>query len=63
MANVRDKIETQERDEDGYWVYLKAGWQDSHNPGCHTIVEDSKAEALRKAREAIPCKCKECTRG
>ena len=54
------KIERQERDEDGYWVYLAKGWQDSFNPGCHIIVENMRQEALSKARLAIKCICREC---
>jgi hypothetical protein len=48
------------RDSDGYWIALKYGYQDSSNPTCHTIHEDTKAEAHAVARDAIPCDCPEC---
>jgi len=54
------KIQEQYRDSDGYWVYLLPGYQDRYNPGCHTIVEDTKRDALGKAKDAIPCDCADC---
>jgi hypothetical protein len=51
-------VEEEERDQDGYWIYLKPGfWM----PGdCHTIHEDTKTEARRRLREVVPCPCKDC---
>jgi len=60
MIKGIEKIEKHYRDSDGYWVYLKRGYQDKTNPGCHTICEDSRSLALSKASFAIPCECSEC---
>lgn len=59
-VKLADKIQEQWRDEDGYWIALKSGWQDRYNPTCHTIHEDSKREVVSIARDAIPCNCREC---
>lgn len=53
MSKQPSKIQEQYRDSDGYWIYLVPGFQDRYNPGSHTIVEDTKREALSKARDAI----------
>lgn len=43
---------------DGWWIDLPAGWI---IPGdCHGIVEDTKAAALRRLRDAVPCDCDDC---
>jgi hypothetical protein len=57
---VKQKIESSFHDIDGYWVYLRDGWQNRYNPGCHIITEDTRAKALSVARDAIPCECAEC---
>jgi hypothetical protein len=54
----REAIQRQERDEDGYWIYLKSGWCDAENPNCHVIVESTKREAL--AHRAMRCQCNNC---
>lgn len=51
-------IKEQYFDEDGYWVVLR----EAYNPGCHTIVEDSRKEALSRAHDAIRCACPQCRR-
>ena len=57
--NTRDpRIERYERDEDGHWIYLKAGFCDAENPTCHTIVESSRFLAFAHTIEQ--CNCKDC---
>ena len=53
-------VAREERDEDGFWIYLKDGWQDGSNPGSHTIVEDTRRAALAKLLDVIPCTCPQC---
>lgn len=48
------------KDEDGVWIALKSGWQDSTNPTCHTIHEDTWQLALDFVAMAVPCECSEC---
>ncbi len=60
MQTHRDKIQEEYRDSDGYWIYLKPGWQNGADPGTHGIVEDTKGEAYRTLRNAEPCNCLEC---
>lgn len=45
---------------EGVWVILRSGWQDSTNPTCHTIHEDTPQDVLDKVADAVPCACKEC---
>lgn len=56
----RGVIQEEYRDSDGYWIYLKPGWQNGADPGTHGIVEDTKGEAHRTLRIAKPCDCQEC---
>jgi hypothetical protein len=60
MQALKDRIAAEWRDEDGYWIELKSGWQDNFNPGCHTITEDTRKEARYKLRASVPCDCREC---
>ncbi len=61
MANTNRNLIAQEyRDSDGYWIYLKPGWQNGADPGTHSIVEDSKRDAYSTLRSAKPCDCAEC---
>lgn len=55
------RIDSEERDGDGYWIYLKRGYCASHEPGCHTIREDTKREAYAELRNAHRCDCEDCT--
>jgi hypothetical protein len=57
-----DLIQEEYRDTDGYWIYLKPGWQNGADPGTHGIVEDTKSAARRKLAMAEPCTCAECLR-
>lgn len=54
----KNRIEDQWRDDDGYWIALKSGWQDSETPQCHTIVEGTRREAFQ--HKVIACDCKDC---
>ena len=54
------RVELEEHDQDGYWIYLATGWQDSSNPGCHTIVEDTRTAARRKLAQSVRCSCDDC---
>lgn len=44
-------------DSDGYWIYLKPGYQVD---GDHAIVEDTKRAAVAKLRSIKPCDCAIC---
>jgi hypothetical protein len=55
---LRKFILEESRDDDGYWIILRDGWCDGFNPGCHTIVENTKREAYQ--HDAVPCECREC---
>jgi hypothetical protein len=54
MSDYKLRIETEWADDDGYWIELKSGWQDSFNPTCHTIREDTKIEAHKVAAGINP---------
>ena len=56
---AKEFIELEERDEDGYWIYLRKGFCDMSNPQCHTIVEDTKKAA--HAHDIEPCNCDACS--
>lgn len=55
-----DRIAESWQDSDGVWIALQVGWQDSTNPGCHTIHEDTWQFALDLCAMAIPCHCRDC---
>lgn len=59
-TSVKNKIVEKWTDEDGAWIALKSGWQDVYNPTCHTIHEDTMAECMSIAKDAVPCRCKDC---
>lgn len=40
-----------------YDVLLRAGWQDSSNPTCHTIIEPTVREVLSALRYVTTCDC------
>ena len=50
-------IQDCEQDEDGYWIYLNKGWT---NGDSHTLVEDTKTQAIKQLRGVYPCDCKIC---
>jgi hypothetical protein len=49
------RIDFTERDDDGFWIYLKDGYCDAQNPQCHSIVESSKRAALQ--HDIARCHC------
>jgi hypothetical protein len=55
-----DIIQEEYRDGDGYWIYLKPGWQNGADPGTHGIVESTKRDAYSTLTMARPCDCDEC---
>lgn len=59
-SDYKDRISLREQDDDGYWVYLRDGFQDGCNPGCHIIHENTKAEALDRMMDTEPCDCFDC---
>jgi hypothetical protein len=59
-AKSRAVIQEEYRDSDGYWIYLKPGWENGADPGTHGIVEDTKREAYRTLAYARPCDCDDC---
>jgi hypothetical protein len=60
-AIKRGLVAEQWRDDDGYWIAMKAGWQVVGDPTCHQIHENTKREALRHRIEW--CYCNNCTEG
>ncbi len=58
----QSKIDIIEKDEDGYWAYLKRGFC-FDDRGLHTIHEDTKTEILSCIREIKPCFCSSCIKG
>jgi hypothetical protein len=57
-----DLIAKEYRDSDGYWIYLKPGWQNGADPGTHGIVENTKRAARGQLAYAKPCDCEDCKR-
>lgn len=55
-----DVVQEEYRDSDGYWIYLKPGWQCGHDPGVHGIVEDTKRAARSWLSSVVPCDCADC---
>jgi hypothetical protein len=53
------RIESIERDIDGWWIYLKPGFV-VKDERTHAIVEDRKRDALDKMSLVEPCTCAEC---
>lgn len=49
------RIKLEEMDEDGYWIYLKAGW--TWQGETHIIHEDTKREAHECMADVEPCYC------
>lgn len=47
-----------ERPNDGIWVYLKTGWSNGY--GNHIIHEDTEEECFREMRYIEECSCKDC---
>jgi len=45
--------------EDGYWIYLKAGfcWDDQ---GLHSLHENTVSDIIRAFGSVMPCRCKDC---
>ena len=54
-------VDDERRDDNGWWVGLKDGWQDRYNPQCHTVHEDTLKECATIVKNAVPCTCDECT--
>lgn len=55
-----DRVAAAWKDEDGVWIELRDGWQDSCNPTCHTICEDTWQAAIAVLKATEPCNCKDC---
>ena len=60
MSIPHKAIKLRERDEDGCWIYLRDGFCDAQNPGCHTIVEADWSEVF--LHDVIPCRCAGCVK-
>jgi hypothetical protein len=58
---MKDLIQEEYRDADGYWIYLKRGYRMVDDP-VHGIVENTKREAYRKLSMVVPCDCQDCKR-
>ena len=48
---------------DRYNILLERGWCTDYEPGLHTIIEDTVAEAMRSLRASVPCSCNDCITG
>jgi hypothetical protein len=55
-------VDYEERDSDGYWIYLKAGWR-LKGENTHAITETTKRGARAKLCDVVPCRCSECQQG
>lgn len=55
-----DVIQTEYRDGDGYWIYLKPGYQCGDDRGTHGIVESTKTAARSRLSSVISCDCDDC---
>jgi hypothetical protein len=55
----RALIQSEYRDEDGYWIALVPGYMDGTNPHCHEIHETDINMAYDVLRLACPCTCPE----
>jgi hypothetical protein len=55
-----DLIKEEYRDSDGYWIYLKPGWQCGDDRGTHGITEYTKRDARGRLSQVIPCDCADC---
>ena len=60
VAKREALIQEQYRDSDGYWIYLKPGYQCGDDRGTHGIVESTKRDALSRLVSVIPCDCDDC---
>jgi hypothetical protein len=57
-----DIVQNEYRDSDGFWIFLRPGFQNGDDPGTHGIVEDTKSAARAKLALVKPCECDECKR-
>lgn len=48
--DIRDRVESFYRDNDGWWVILSPGWVVD---GCVGVREDTKAKLWNRVREAV----------
>jgi hypothetical protein len=53
------RIESEEKDDDGYWIYLRPGWKLAGEE-THAIVEETRKEARAKLSDVVKCNCPEC---
>jgi hypothetical protein len=60
LTKWSNRISESWQDEDGVWIALRRGWQDSTNPSCHTIHEDTWQLALDLVSMSVPCACGDC---
>lgn len=59
--NELNKIESQEQDVDGYWIYLRNGYCNSLDPGTHAFIEDTKVKVIAQFRSGVaPYSCEQC---
>jgi hypothetical protein len=54
-----DSISDERSLGDGFWVYLKAGFQ--CDPATHVIHENSPTACLKRLVEITKCQCEACT--
>jgi hypothetical protein len=47
-------------EENGWWLYLTAGWRRDDTDPSHIIHEDTWSAAMSELRITRPCDCHEC---
>jgi hypothetical protein len=57
VAAHPDKVSGWYKDQDGYWINLKRGWQFWD---CHCVHEWNVKDVVRSFRQVAPCSCDEC---
>lgn len=61
-ARLIDEVDDTRKglEPNGIWVYLKPGYQNGFDPGCHQIHEDTVRECVISLSAVEPCDCDDC---
>jgi len=62
LRKYADKIESvsdERGSDDGYWVYLAAGWR-TPDGETHCVHEDNPTQCAREMKHITPCTVKGC---
>lgn len=63
LAQHPDKIHEvgdESRNREGYWLYLKTGWQSAPHTAVHSVHEWNMRDLKRSMRDVCPCECDAC---